>query len=351
MTKTNVLVTAANGIGYLIIKALKMSQDSSYSVISTDITPYSSGLYLSDSRYIVPVATEKDYVDRIFSICEKESVDVVIPCSEIEIENLIMRKDDFLEKNIILLTNPPFVIDTCFDKWKLNVFLTRNGFPHPKTITADTDIASLNIDDIGGFPAIIKSCRGTGSKHLEIVKTFDELTDHLRILKNMHIKAIIQEYIGDRENEYTIGALFSKEGDFIDALTIRRVLTGVSLHKEEYIDNKRYSISTGLSQGFIEKNDLISRYVKEVGLMLGAKGPLNIQCRIINDEIKIFEINPRFSGTALIRAMAGFNEADILIRNFLYDEHFANIEYRENVLALRNSDFQLISRKDFDQLK
>jgi carbamoyl-phosphate synthase large subunit len=351
MSKTNVLITAANGIGYLLIKALKISPDSSYNVIGTDITPYSSGLYLSDSRYIVPRATDKGYIDRIFSICEKEYVDVVIPCSEIEIENLATRRKTFLERNIVLLINPSQVINTCLDKWKLNIFLTKNGFPHPKTITADASIASLNIDEIGGFPAIIKSCRGTGSKHLKIVKTFDELTDHLRILKKMHIKAIIQEYIGDRENEYTIGALFSKEGDFIDALTIRRVLAGVSLHMEEYIEDKRYSISTGLSQGYIEKNKSINSYVKEVGLTLGAKGPLNFQCRIINDEIKIFEINPRFSGTALIRAMAGFNEADILIRNFLFNEHFSNIEYRENVLALRNSDFQLIDTKDFDQLK
>jgi carbamoyl-phosphate synthase large subunit len=350
MRKTNVLVTAANGLGYLIIKALKTSIEKSYNIISTDITPYSSGLYISDKRYIVPKASDQDYINIIFSICEQENIDVVIPCSEIEIEELVLWSTEFTEKDIILLTNPPSVVNTCLDKLKLNIFLSNNGFPHPRTIPADDEITGKNIDEIGGLPAIVKSCRGTGSKYLKIVKTFDELVGYIKMLKKMKISAIIQEYIGDRDSEYTIGALFSKEGDFIDAITIRRILEGVSLQMEEHIDNKRYSISTGWSQGYIERNERINDYVKEVGLKLGAKGPLNFQCRIAGDEIQIFEINPRFSGTALIRAMAGFNEADILIRNFVFNEKLSTVPYRENLLALRNSSFHLVDRKDFDQM-
>lgn len=33
-----------------------------------------------------------------------------------------------------------------------------------------------------------------------------------------------------------------------------------------------------------------------------------------------FEINPRFSGSAPIRAIAGFNEPDMIIRNFVFNE-------------------------------
>jgi carbamoyl-phosphate synthase large subunit len=34
----------------------------------------------------------------------------------------------------------------------------------------------------------------------------------------------------------------------------------------------------------------------------------------------VFEINPRFSGTTLLRALAGFNEPDLLIRKHLLGE-------------------------------
>ena len=50
-------------------------------------------------------------------------------------------------------------------------------------------------------------------------------------------------------------------------------------------------------------------------MSLGVKGPLNIQCRFVDGEIKVYEINPRFSGTTSIRAMMGFNEPEILINS------------------------------------
>ncbi len=53
---------------------------------------------------------------------------------------------------------------------------------------------------------------------------------------------------------------------------------------------------------------------------LDSRGPLNIQCRWCNEELVIFEINPRFSGTTLLRALAGFNEPDLLIRYHVLGE-------------------------------
>jgi carbamoyl-phosphate synthase large subunit len=53
---------------------------------------------------------------------------------------------------------------------------------------------------------------------------------------------------------------------------------------------------------------------------MGARGPLNIQCRVVDGEVKVFEINPRFSGTTSIRAMTGYNEPDVLIRRHLLGE-------------------------------
>jgi carbamoyl-phosphate synthase large subunit len=46
---------------------------------------------------------------------------------------------------------------------------------------------------------------------------------------------------------------------------------------------------------------------------LGSVGPLNIQGRLDSGEFVPFEINPRFSGTTPMRAMAGFNEPELLI--------------------------------------
>lgn len=48
-------------------------------------------------------------------------------------------------------------------------------------------------------------------------------------------------------------------------------------------------------------------------MSINSKGPLNIQCRMVDNELYVFEINPRFSGTSPFRTLFGFNEADILV--------------------------------------
>jgi carbamoyl-phosphate synthase large subunit len=61
-------------------------------------------------------------------------------------------------------------------------------------------------------------------------------------------------------------------------------------------------------------------YCERVGIALGAKYAINVQCRLVDGRPMIFEINPRFSGTSSIRAMLGFNEPDLLIRKHLLGE-------------------------------
>jgi carbamoyl-phosphate synthase large subunit len=45
-----------------------------------------------------------------------------------------------------------------------------------------------------------------------------------------------------------------------------------------------------------------------------------VQCRLVDGEVYVFEINPRFSGTTSLRAMVGYNEPDILLKLHLRGE-------------------------------
>jgi carbamoyl-phosphate synthase large subunit len=62
--------------------------------------------------------------------------------------------------------------------------------------------------------------------------------------------------------------------------------------------------------------------------------------------VVVFEVHPRFSGTTSIRAAAGFNEVDILIRNFLLNEQFSNIQYQTDVAAIRAFSNILVPRSE-----
>jgi len=47
---------------------------------------------------------------------------------------------------------------------------------------------------------------------------------------------------------------------------------------------------------------------------------VNVQCRLVDGEVVVFEINPRFSGTTSLRAMVGYNEPDVLFRHHVLGE-------------------------------
>ena len=81
------------------------------------------------------------------------------------------------------------------------------------------------------------------------------------------------------------------------------------------------AISSGISQGRIVDAAPVLRTAEAIAQGLGSVGPLNIQGRISRGTFVPFEINPRFSGTSPMRAMAGFNEPELLIDWHLDSDH------------------------------
>ena len=80
------------------------------------------------------------------------------------------------------------------------------------------------------------------------------------------------------------------------------------------------AISSCISQGMIDKFPFIREECERLAGIMGSKSPLNVQLRVIDGKVYIFEINPRFSGTTAFRALAGFNEPDIMIPHHLLGE-------------------------------
>jgi carbamoyl-phosphate synthase large subunit len=76
-------------------------------------------------------------------------------------------------------------------------------------------------------------------------------------------------------------------------------------------------VSSGVSQGVVADFPVVADQCREIAEALDSRGPLNIQLRLVEGKVFVFEINPRFSGTTSIRAMAGFNEPDILLQSEL----------------------------------
>jgi carbamoyl-phosphate synthase large subunit len=327
--KIPILVTGVGGasVGEQLIKALRLAE-TDYHIHGADTMQSSKGLYEVDTPHIVPLAREAEYLDRIKALCQEQSIQAVFPGSEAELKVLAQAHSWFSEQGILLAVNPLSVLQICLDKYKTVEFLTQNGFLSPTSYTVTSLYAIEHLDN---FPYIIKpSIGGGGSANVFVAQTKSELHVYTSFLLDSSRECLVQEYVGTPEEEYTVGVLHDMNGNFINSIGLRRTILG-GLNNRIRVSNKTgraelgqtLAVSSGISQGYIGTYPLVTEVCERIAKALGATGAINIQCRIHQGKVFIFEINPRFSGTTSLRAMVGYNEPDVLVRTHLLGEHIA----------------------------
>jgi carbamoyl-phosphate synthase large subunit len=125
---------------------------------------------------------------------------------------------------------------------------------------------------------------------------------------------IAQEYIDDTEGEFTIGVLSLPNGQIAGSIALRRSLDA---KLSVAYRGRGGLISSGYSQGYIDEYPDLCRQAERIAKLIGSRGPINVQGRVRDGVLLPFEINPRFSASTYLRAMAGFNEVDILVQYLL----------------------------------
>ncbi len=346
--KIRVLITAVGGrsVGYQILECLKPFRKE-YTLITTDMDPFSPGLYEGDAGYLLPAANAQIYKKELFRLIEKEKIEIILPGSHQEIPILSEMKGLLQKKSVVALVNDIETIRNCSDKLRMYTYLSGKNITTPKT----RELTSVDEAKDIGFPLVLKPSKDTGgSKNVHIVKNMQEFTILFRDLQREGIQLIAQEYVGTPEDEYTVGIIVSKDGTVADSIVMRRKLTGLSLGQERVINGKRFVLSTGYSQGFFVKDPVVQEYCEYVAKAVGARGPLNIQCRKVGDKVYIFEIHTRFSGSASMRAEVGFNEPHILIQDFLGIKKATKVKYTNNVAVIRKFANTVVSMEDYQKM-
>jgi carbamoyl-phosphate synthase large subunit len=313
------------GIGEQLVKALRLAK-TSYRIVVTDTTPHSAGLSRGDAHEIVPLASAPEYLERIMDTCSRHGARALLPGSEAELKVLSPRRDEVAARGIFLPLNTEKMIATCMNKMKFAQVLA------DMDINAPWFVRVRSIADVGnlpGYPAVFKPSVGSGgSANTFIVQDPGEARWTARHLCSMYPEFIAQEYVGTPDSEYTVGVLSDLDGEWINSIAVRRYTTAAMSCRLKVPNRTGRSelgdtllISSGISQGEIGRFPEVTEPCAALAKALGSCGPCNIQLRYVGGRIFVFEINPRFSGTTSLRAMAGFNEPDILIRKHLLGEH------------------------------
>jgi carbamoyl-phosphate synthase large subunit len=338
ISNVTVLVTGVGGaaVGNQVLKALRLAE-TKYRLVAADASPENLNLAQVELAHVLPAASDPRYLDQIVAICRAEQVDVVVPGSEPELKLLIHFREHLTSLGILLLTNDPQVIDLCTDKMATYQFLQEHGFPAPRSVLVEKE---ADITMPADFPLILKPARDSGgSRNVFIAQEEDELLFFARYLLRNTDALLIQEYVGTAEEEYTIGVLSGLDGELLGSIALHRFI-GDALSTRLTVPNRtarselgnKLVVSSGFSHGTIRDFSEVRKKCEEIAAALGSRGPLNIQCRVVGGALIPFEFNPRFSGSTSIRALADFNEPDLLIRRELRGEKCPRPQFREGVI-------------------
>ena len=348
--KINVLVAGVGGVslGTEIIKCLKLKNEF-YNIFVCDISSLAYGLYEEGIAGSF-LSNGNNYWESIKKICVEAKIRVIIPGGEQPMRLLNPHIQELKQMGIAIALNSQKVVDLCSNKARLFDYLEENQILAPKTYYELNDDLFNKIS----FPCIVKPSEDSGgsafvsiANSIEDVKTFAE-----QIIKSGRTP-IFQDYLPLTDGEYSFSVLSYQNGEIFGGIGIKKNFDIKLMYTYK---SDIAIISSGYSQGWISSFPYIFSQVCKIAKLINSCGPLNIEGRVIDGLFYPFEINPRFSATTYLWAIAGFNDVDYFVRmlcdlpldkeiiissgyglrsfteKFISSEEEKNIKYQQKVL-------------------
>jgi carbamoyl-phosphate synthase large subunit len=282
-----VLITGIGGnVGQGVLKALRAGRES-YHIVGIDMEPLSAGFSLVDKYYQTPRTGDAWFQPALEIILRAEAIEAVYVCSPTELEFFASRKD---ELGTTVLVNPLPVVRIGSDKLKTAEFLRDNGFCFPETVLATDENGIEGLIARHGLPVIVKPRAGFSSRNVFLV----DAPEKIRAAATLVPDLIVQQYLPDDRAEYTAATLSDADKKVRALIIFRRDLIQGTTYRTELVEDSN-----------------LEREVVRITETLGAVGPCNLQFRVVDGKVYVFEINPRFSGTSGVRYLYGFNDCEM----------------------------------------
>jgi len=326
-----------SGIGQSIINSLRLSR-LPIKTIGLGTNPYAYGSYDCDvSDYTLGIY-DKGYIDNLITKCHEHKIDLIIPGHDDDAFICSQNSDRLMEEGIKAIFSNEKLISICRDKERMSNELNNISDVFVKCYDKNTIKTDIDNNKIK-FPFIAKPRSGFGSKGIEIIKSIDDLRkitqDH--ILQELAIPteedtnyifymSQISKNINPQVSEISIQLVYNQNGILMGRmLSYNKLNNGVPIEIVPFESEYIWHIIDLLTPTFIK---------------LGLKGPLNIQGRLTEQGLKLFEMNPRFTGITGLRALMGFNEVEACVKEWL------GIDKGSNKLRLNYNRFGVRQTED-----
>ncbi|HEC77315.1 MAG TPA: ATP-grasp domain-containing protein [Thermoplasmatales archaeon] len=308
MDGITVLITGvgAPGIKGTLYSLEKNFDNRKIKTVGTDMKEDAIGKYLCDKFYQIPKPSNNEYLSQLLNICEKESVDVLLPQNTAELPALAEHKKDFGNIGTEITISDRNSIEIANNKYKLMKTANKIDVPTPKFYLADNFNDLLEYANELGWPkkrVVVKPPVSNGMRGLRIIDESMNLKDifyskkptgvYLKmdnlkeILGPSFPRLLVMEYLPNKE--YTVDVLNT------ESLTV--------------IPRKRDLIKYGITfNGTVEKNEEIIEYSERLSEALDLRYAYGFQFKLDENNVpKLLESNPRIQGTMVLATFAGAN--------------------------------------------
>jgi carbamoyl-phosphate synthase large subunit len=275
---TTVLITAIGGDIAQSVATIVRSEYPAWRLLGSDLHARHGGELFVEALKLAPPAADAGYADWLRQLIADEKIDICIPMSEAEL-SCLSRVDTGPLSVAMAMVNAR-AIEIGNDKLGTADFLRSIGCPAPWTVPADgpgSDVA---------LPCIFKPRRGAGSRSVFVCTTRRELDFY----RERYPDGIFQELLLPADREVTCTLYRTRNGETA-VLQLLRTLVGGFTGWAQVIDDVR-----------------ITQQCVRLAEALHLQGSINVQLRLTEQGPRIFEINARFSSTALMRHRMGFRD-------------------------------------------
>ena len=292
------------------------------------------GLYRADEALIIPRVEESGALEEILELLKLHRIDVVMIGSEFDLSFFARHRQAIEQQSrSSVIVAPLATVEMADDKWLTAEFLRKNRLPYPESIIPDDLEHARKVAAGWGFPVMLKTRRGTSSRHVYLIKGEAELAERFRATPLPLLQRVIEVPSTELGAEYTCSVFKSMDGRIVGPFTARRTIRGgTSWHIE------------------VARFEELNETLRAIAEAVEFHGSLNIQLMLSSRGAIPFELNARFSGTTAVRAHFGFNEPAMSLLSHFYGEEIVQPAIRSGV-AMRYHEEVFIDGADESSLK
>jgi len=236
----------------------------------------------------IPLVSEGEskYFSAIKRIISNFKINLLIPCTNYDLNILSKKKKYFEEKKCILSVSSHSLVQKLLDKKKTYRLCKSSKINIPKIYEHVSDIKKSSNKKF-----IKKRQFGYSSKDIKIIFNPQK--------KDFEKNFIVQNYISGNELHFDI--LNNFQGNFVSCCVKKKL---------SMRDGETYKAITLLKKKYVKLARKISKIFKHVG---------NLDCDAIEDKngkVYFIDFNPRFGGGYPFTHHSGFNYLSIILSNF-----------------------------------